>query len=484
MTHPKDQEEPMRKKMITVRLGLIVALAAALVFTALYVAVAATLNSDLPPGARVAGVLAPDGEHDWKVLVHAGQNVDITLRTKPGYSGEAWLAAFDTLATDTVPPFSDVGIVTGAGTSHLNFDVPYDTMMALSVLAPAPAFGGYTLDYAISDPPPTSTISRIAGPSRYGTAISISQSGWTTGSAGAVVIASGRDFPDGLAASGLAGSYGCPVLLTEPAVLSAGVDDEVTRLGATQVFVIGGPAAVSDAVLAALDHGGRTITRVAGPTRYATAAAVAAQMRAHETSEGRVPSTEALIVNGLSYPDALAASPIAYARKMPILLVSSAGVPSATSGELASMGATMSYVIGGAGAVPDSVVASLSTDSTRVAGATRQQTAIAVADFAVARGWSTWGTVGLSTGWAYPDALAAGALLGKQGGVMLLTRPTYLVKEAYNKLRDNRATITQVRICGGTGAVFGCVYGSAEHALKGTAWVDPYGFTYRYVPWE
>ncbi|TLM65025.1 MAG: cell wall-binding repeat-containing protein, partial [Actinobacteria bacterium] len=295
----------MRKKMITTRLGLIVALAAALVFTALYVAVAATLNSDLPPGARVAGVLAPDDEHDWKVLVHAGQNVDITLRTKPGYSGEAWLAAFDTLATDTVPPFSDVGIVNGTGTSHLNFDMPYDTMMALSVLAPAPAFGGYVLDYAISDPPPTSTISRIAGPSRYGTAISVSQSGWTSGSAGAVVIASGRDFPDGLAASGLAGSYGCPVLLTDPAVLSAGVDAEVTRLGATQVFIIGGPAAVSDAVLAALDHGGRTITRVAGPTRYATAAAVSAQMRAHETSEGRVPSTEALIVNGLSYPDAL-----------------------------------------------------------------------------------------------------------------------------------------------------------------------------------
>jgi putative cell wall-binding protein len=487
----------MRIKVPTARLGLVTGLAAVLVLTALLPAFGtpaalahsslrslgglrplATQEYDLPAGTRAEGVLAADDEQDWRVVVHKGQSVDLTLRTMAGYSGQAWISAFDALATtNTVAPLSGLGVVNGVGSSRLtSFTVPYDTVMAISVCAPAPAFGAYAFDYRISDPPATSTITRVSGATRFDTAVKISQSVFATSST--AIVATGRNFADALAASGLSGSYDCPVLLTGPGTLSAGVDAEITRLGAKKVFVIGSPTAVSDDVFNALNHGGRTVTRLQGANRFATAAAISQEIRAHETAAGRTPSNEAFVVNGLNYPDALAVSPFAFAMKMPILLVTPTTVPTVTATEILSMSATQTYVIGGPSAVSTATLQALPSAATRIAGTGRMQTAIAAAEFAVSQGWAGWSHVGLTTGWNYPDALAGGAALGKQGGVLLLSQPTKMPKDLYKTLYDNRASITDVKIFGSTVAVFGSVSGSAEHALLADPWVDPYGFKY------
>ncbi|MGB4592225.1 MAG: fibronectin type III domain-containing protein, partial [Coriobacteriia bacterium] len=54
---------------------------------------------------------------------------------------------------------------------------------------------------------------RTAGADRYATAIAISAATFPASSVTTAVVATGRDFPDALAASGLAGAYGSPVLL-------------------------------------------------------------------------------------------------------------------------------------------------------------------------------------------------------------------------------------------------------------------------------
>lgn len=478
------------------RLGLVACLAAAFVLVAATSAFAApffgggvsalggirTLSSgtfDLPAGSRVGGTLAAEDEQDWLVLVRKGQPINLTLRTKAGYSGPAWIAAFDTLATsDTVPPLSDIGMVTGVGSTNVTFTVAYDTVMAVSVYAPTPGHGAYTLDYQLDDMVTTSTITRISGVNRFDTGVKISQSVFGSDSASAAIVATGRNFADALAASGLAGSYDCPILLTEPSKLSAGVDEEITRIGATTVFVIGSSSAVSDAAFDALDHDGRDVVRLEGDNRYETAAAISEEIWFHETEEGRTPSDKAFIVNGKNYPDALAVSPFAFSQKMPILLVTPDAVPPATAGELAAMEATGAYVIGGPSSVSTDTMDALGVDSTRVAGDNRLTTAIAASQYAVSQGWASWNHVGLTTGWNYPDALAGGVALGKQGGVLLLTRPTLLPKDDYLALYGARASVTDATIFGSPAAVFGSIKGSTDAALQGKAWVDPYGFMY------
>ena len=94
-------------------------------------------------------------------------------------------------------------------------------------------------------------MTRLAGDTRYDTMSRIvDEGGWRTG--GTVVVASGSNYPDALAASGLAGVLDAPVVLTDGDVLSAQAADRVRALAPSRIVVAGGPAAVSDRALASL----------------------------------------------------------------------------------------------------------------------------------------------------------------------------------------------------------------------------------------
>ncbi|TLM78035.1 MAG: hypothetical protein FDZ70_04680, partial [Actinobacteria bacterium] len=73
------------------------------------------------------------------------------------------------------------------------------------------AGGGYTLT-ATDLSSPTVDVEALAGVDRYGTAALVSASAFPTGSA-AVLIATGANYPDALAAGSLAGAWDAPVLL-------------------------------------------------------------------------------------------------------------------------------------------------------------------------------------------------------------------------------------------------------------------------------
>ena len=80
-----------------------------------------------------------------------------------------------------------------------------------------------------SDVANSSSVLRLSGATRYDTMSSIASVGFSEAST--VVIASGENFPDALAASALAGELGSPVLLTSGSVLSSQVEYQITRLG-------------------------------------------------------------------------------------------------------------------------------------------------------------------------------------------------------------------------------------------------------------
>lgn len=100
-------------------------------------------------------------------------------------------------------------------------------------------------------------VRRVGGNDRFETAANVARAGGAPKSATAL-LASGRNFPDALAAGPIAYGAGLPQLLTEVDHVPAATWSAITDLGIRNVIVIGGVEAVSDGVVAEqLSAGGR-----------------------------------------------------------------------------------------------------------------------------------------------------------------------------------------------------------------------------------
>jgi putative cell wall-binding protein len=94
-------------------------------------------------------------------------------------------------------------------------------------------------------------VSRLAGADRYATSVKISRSAYT--SSDYVFIATGSNFPDGLAGGPVAALLPGPLLLVTPTQLPLVVKYELQRLGPDRVFILGGSGVVSSKVINAID---------------------------------------------------------------------------------------------------------------------------------------------------------------------------------------------------------------------------------------
>ncbi|WP_370324490.1 cell wall-binding repeat-containing protein [Euzebya sp.] len=248
--------------------------------------------------------------------------------------------------------------------------MPAVTVAELARLAPerVVVLGGQSAvaDAALAGLPDGVEVTRVAGPDRHATAAAAARAiGLRDGTA---VIASGETFADVLTASTLAARTGAPILLTGRDELPAPTAAALADLGVTRAVVVGGPAAVSDGVLEELTAGGFAPERVAGPTRYGTAAAVAAQLVADGAS-----SATTWIATGADWPDALAAG-AAVAAAGDVLLLTDPEAPAARSPEvvaaLAEGGSPVARlrVLGGTAAVAETAVAALVDAAVRASG--------------------------------------------------------------------------------------------------------------------
>ena len=188
-----------------------------------------------------------------------------------------------------------------------------------------------------------------------------------------------------------------------------------------------------------------TATRVAGPDRYATAAAVS---RTHFSPGAPV----AYVATGQNFPDALAGGPVAGVHGGPVLLTEPGSLPQATRDELVRLRPARIVVLGGTGAVSAGVAQQLqaytSTPVQRLEGADRYETAAAVIRNAFAPGVAA---AFVATGATFPDALSAGPAAIKARGPVLLTRGDVLPVATRDELV--RLAPSTIYLLGGTGAV-------------------------------
>ncbi|MBA3587900.1 MAG: cell wall-binding repeat-containing protein [Chloroflexi bacterium] len=96
-------------------------------------------------------------------------------------------------------------------------------------------------------------MTRLAGADRYATAVQVSRASYGSAGSDAVFIATGLNFPDGLAGGPVAALVPGPILLVNPTALPSIVASELDRLDPAKVFVLGGTSAISDGVVRSID---------------------------------------------------------------------------------------------------------------------------------------------------------------------------------------------------------------------------------------
>lgn len=193
---------------------------------------------------------------------------------------------------------------------------------------------------------------RRAGANRYQTAAQLALLAYPDG-ADTVLLATGADFADALAAAPLAAAEDAPILLGSADRLPGATADALAQLGASRIIVLGGPAAIGEAVGQQLSAEGYEVTRQAGEDRFDTAAILA---------DAAFPqgAEVALLTTGRDFPDALAAAPLSAERDGPILLVDGNRVPEATIEALESLGVTDVVLLGGTAAIGEGAADRLS----------------------------------------------------------------------------------------------------------------------------
>ncbi|HYO18660.1 MAG TPA: cell wall-binding repeat-containing protein [Dermatophilaceae bacterium] len=170
----------------------------------------------------------------------------------PGYGGTFFIATGASFP-DALGGSAAAGLLQGPLLLTSRDTLTYPTSMAFINGKPAKVviLGGESVIgravvSQIQHDAPGATVERWAGVDRYATAAVISSKTYPQGATTAY-LASGENYPDALAGGPVAARAGAPLLLTRRDCVPASVLEELTRLGATKIVVLGGVGAVSEA---------------------------------------------------------------------------------------------------------------------------------------------------------------------------------------------------------------------------------------------
>ncbi|MBN2848424.1 MAG: cell wall-binding repeat-containing protein [Coriobacteriia bacterium] len=322
----------------------------------------------------------------------------------------------------------------------------------------------------------TPEVDRTSGTNRYLTAVETSKAYF--GRANNAVLCTGANFPDALAAAPLARLLKAPLLLTRQDAVDDATMDELNRLAVSDVYVIGGPDVVSNAVMNQLaSELDMTVHRISGVDRYATSVAVANFMSSRLTGVYSV--RRAFFARGDNFPDALAVGPVAATAMSPIILVKTNEVPAVVATAVDNLNLTSGVIVGGSDVVSDGVKTTLRTLMIanggddhdpliieRWSGPDRYATAISVIEHGLEARWIDLDTVGIATGLNFPDALGGGAALGCYGSPLLLTRATSVPDSVTTFLVVHEYEIGRIDVFGGADVVSDTVKNTIAGKLK------------------
>ena len=303
--------------------------------------------------------------------------------------------------------------------------------------------GGFTSTSAVTVQA-IKSLNLIFGADRYATAVDISKKSYA--SSYTVILVNGWEFTDGLSAGPLAITESAPILLTKMASLPASTAEEIRRLGATKVIILGKAGNISEGVVAELYKlGVVNVEKVTGTDIYDTAVKVA-----YRLAEKNGNPTRIVLANGTVFADALSIGAYASKEKLPILITSYDSLAAVTKNYIAASGVKNIIITGGTSAISlgvENELKSMGITISRVAGADRYDTSVQASKTFFPSADSFVFTSGLD----FADALAAAPYAAIKNAPILLVRQSWVTAEVvtYLSTRERRS----MYVIGGTLAI-------------------------------
>ena len=272
---------------------------------------------------------------------------------------------------------------------------------------------------------------RIAGKDRIDTAIDISKKFF--GKSKTVIVVRSDLFPDSMTASVLAKLLNAPILLNPTDKLDSRVAEEIKRLGATEIIIVGGTDSISARVrdeLRAYDSD-NDVERIGGKDRYETSELVARKVISITGKKNT-----AVVASGQVFPDALSVGTFASRDGYPILLVKKDLIPSQIQRVIKDLDIDKVYIAGGTDTISKAAEAKLPKVIERMAGKNRYETSVAIAKSKFQGSKEAF----VASGQQFADALVISPVSGKYN------LPTLLVSTNASSNQEVKRYIQQSKI--------------------------------------
>jgi putative cell wall-binding protein len=195
---------------------------------------------------------------------------------------------------------------------------------------------------------------REAGVDRYQTAMYLARYattwvGNTPNYPDVVYVANATPYADALSGGAAAALDGAPLLLTPRAQLNDWTQGALAEIKPAKIIALGGAGAISTAAFNQLKTYAPSVVRIGGVDRYDTSARLSKAAFPVATD-----ASEVFLTNGLSYPDALAATPaVGLLGDVSLLLTRPTCVPAKPYAEVNRIQPDFITAIGGKAAVSD-----------------------------------------------------------------------------------------------------------------------------------
>ncbi len=398
----------------------------------------------------------------------------ITSGTAGGFTFTSAASRAVTWTADILSPCSDTpvrtysGATAGPGPISVNWDLNDSsgapalpatyTIRMTGAAADGTPVASVTSDLTIAPVPggswgPCANASRVAGATPAATSVLW---GRISAPSSATVVLTGpadagtTSLAAGVVAAPLARALGAPLLITPGSSLAPEVAADI-RARQGEVIVVGGTTVISDATAAAVAALGVPVSRLAGATDAATAAAVAGRMPA---------AASAVLVSPEGSPaHALAGSALAAARGVPALIAGPTSVPAETVAALAGR----PFTVAAPAALPDAALPAGATD--RLTGADSVSASLAIgAAFPATE--SAMVLPEAPQGWASAPVAAA-------AGVPLLFSPSPVLSAELAAFITARPALRATTTTVSASQLSDQVLGATSRILRGEAWAPP-----------
>lgn len=296
-------------------------------------------------------------------------------------------------------------------------------------------------------------VERIKGEDRFATATKVSKKSYDK--ADTVVLAEGYTYADVLTATVMAYEKNAPILLTSKTFLPKVTKNEIKRLDAKNIILVGGEGTVNKDVEKTLKDEKLSIERVSGENRYKTAIAIAKEVRKDSGNKKDI-----ILVNGNNFPDGLIMTSKAVKLGAPILLTTDSYLEKNTEKAIKDFDISRTIIGGGEGSVSAAVENSLSGRVERISGKNRYETAVEVA-----KDLNTKSKRAVVTnGEDFVDALVAAPYAAIKSSPLILVTSNYVHDSVKDYIVDEK--IETLSIVGGVNSVNTNVVSQLEERLS------------------